>query len=368
MIWLVFALLTGAAVMAVLAPLAFRGASQDETAGDVAFFEAQLAEIARESAEGRLAADEAEAAKTEAARRLLRARDKQSGAAQPSRRRALIAAIGAIALMPAVALTLYWRFGHADMPDFPLQARLDARPEQPDLAGAVARIESHLREHPNDGRGFEVVAPYYLRAGRAEDALHAYSEALRLLGATPQRYATLGEARVIAEKGEVTPAARADFEAATRLDPKLPIARYYLGLAAAQNQDVAAATEIWSKLLAEAPPGAPWADVVRRALGALAGGPVTAPQASAQGQAIAALPEGERQGAIRAMVERLAARLKDQGGGTEDWLKLMRAFSVLGEAEKARETLLSARKALAADGEAVKRLDAAARELNITAN
>ncbi len=69
MIWLVFAFLTGVAVMAVLAPLAMRGGSKDASAADIAFFEEQIAEIERERAEGELEAAEAEAAKTEAARR-----------------------------------------------------------------------------------------------------------------------------------------------------------------------------------------------------------------------------------------------------------------------------------------------------------
>jgi len=364
MIWLVFALLTGAAVMAVLAPLAFRNPSPDEAAGDVAFFEAQIAEIAREKTEGRLAADEAEAAKAEAARRLLRAQEKpDAGAKAPSRRRAVAVAIAAIALIPALSLALYWRLGHVDLPDLPLEARLQTRPDQLDLAGAVARIETHLREHPDDGRGFEVIAPYYMRAGRMDDGVHAFSEALRLLGPTATRHAALGEARAAAAGGEVTPAARADFDAALALEPKLPIARYFLGLGAAQTGEAERAADIWNGLLADAPPGAPWAELVRRQLDALK----AEPQASAQGAAIAAMPQGARQDAIRTMVARLAARLTEKGGGVDDWLKLIRAYSVLADADNARATVTAARKALASNNDSIQRIEALARELNIVA-
>ena len=51
-----------------------------------------------------------------------------------------------------------------------------------DLAAAIAKIEAHLAQHPDDGRGYEVLAPVYLRIGRANDAVRAASEALRLLG------------------------------------------------------------------------------------------------------------------------------------------------------------------------------------------
>ena len=127
MIWLIFALLTGAAVMAVLAPLAMRNGAQDESAADVAFFEEQIAEIEREREEGRLDAADAGAAKTEAARRLLRAEAAPKARVVSSRKLALAAALAAIVVIPAVALMLYARLGHSDMPDMPLTARLELR-------------------------------------------------------------------------------------------------------------------------------------------------------------------------------------------------------------------------------------------------
>ena len=129
-----------------------------------------------------------------------------------------------------------------------------ARSAAPDLARAVARIEAHLAEHPDDGRGFEVIAPYYLRAGRYEEAIHAREEALRLLGETPERHDDLGEAFVVAAQGRVTGEAENHFEAAARLAPGDLMAAYYLGLAAAQQGRAAKAREIWWRLLADAPP------------------------------------------------------------------------------------------------------------------
>ncbi len=103
-------------------------------------------------------------------------------------------------LIPAVSLTLYFAHRACRYARHAAEARLEAAPDRLDLAGAVARIEQHLREHSDDGRGFEVVAPFYLGAGRMEDAVHAYCEALRLFGPTAARHAALGEARTIARK------------------------------------------------------------------------------------------------------------------------------------------------------------------------
>ena len=378
MIYLVFALLTGGAVMAVLAPLGFGGGATQRGSPDADFFKEQIAEIEREVVAGRLDPDEAEATKTEAARRLLRAHEagEAAGDAAPSHQRALIAALAALVLVPAIALGLYFRIGNVALPDMPLDARLAAPPQPTDLAGAVARVEAHLREHPDDGRGFEVVAPYYLRSGRMEDAIHAYGEALRLLGPTALRHAALGEARVFATQGRVGKDAEHDFEQALTLEPKLAIARYYLGVAAEQNNDRDKAIAIWDALLADAPAGAPYIKVVRAKLGALRGvspppqASAPAPETaqgpdSAQGKAIAAMPQGDQQAMIRTMVERLASRLAARGDDVEGWLKLLRAYSVLGEQGKAAQALADARKAMAGRPAELSRIDALARDLNI---
>jgi len=369
MIWLIFALLTGAAVMAVLAPLAMRGQAENESAADVAFFEEQIVEIERERAEGRLDAADAEAAKTEAARRLLRAEAAPKSRVVASRKLALAAALAAIVAIPAIALTLYARLGNSDMPDMPLTARLESAPDRQDLAGAVARIEQHLREHPEDGRGYEVIAPYLLRTGRGEEAVRAYSEALRLLGATAARHAALGEARVVLAQGVVTPEARKDFEAALALDPAAPEARYYLGVAAAQAGDKDKAIEIFSKMIADAPADAAYLKAVNAQL-AILRGEASAPAvasgpSSEQGKAIAAMPADQRQAMIRSMVDRLASRLETKGDDVEGWLKLIRAYSVLAETEKAKQAVTDARKALASKQGDVARIEALAKELNI---
>ncbi|MEF3367785.1 c-type cytochrome biogenesis protein CcmI [Methylocystis sp. 9N] len=369
MIWLLFALLTGVAVMAVLAPLARRGEAKDARAADVAFFTEQMAEIARERAEGLLDGAEAEAAKTEAARRLLRAQAAPGAAASRSRKAALIAALVAILAIPAISVPLYLRLGHSELPDMPLTARLDSAPARNDLAGAVARIEQHLREHPEDGRGYEVIAPYLLRTGRGEDAIRAYGEALRLLGATAQRHAALGEARVVIARGAVTAEAKKDFEAAQALDPTLPIALYYLGLAAAQAGEKDKAIEIFTKLEAEAPPDAAYLKIVKARLAELRGEaeaqPIARAPSSDQGKAIAALPAQERETAIRGMVERLASKLEANGDDVEGWLRLIRAYAVLAESEKAKKAVSDAKAALADRPAEVARVEALAKQVGI---
>ena len=68
---------------------------------------------------------------------------------------------------------------------------------------------------------------------------------------------------------------------------------------------------------------------------------------------------------IRGMVERLATRLAQNGGDAQEWQRLIRAYSVLHEPDKARDALAAARKALAADAQAGRELDALAQELGL---
>lgn len=373
MIWLIFALLTGVTVLSVLWPLARTPRGLSRSAIDVAFYKAQLAEIDRDAAEGLVAAGDAEGAKTEAARRLLAVAD--ASGQQPSvaaGKSVRFAAIAALFFVPALALGLYGLIGHPDLPDLPLSARLQEPPASADLLAAIAKIEAHLAQNPDDGRGHEVLAPVYMRLRRYDDAVKAYAAALRLLGETPERRSFYGEALVAAANGEVTPAAKAVFEAATAQNPALPRPRFYLGLAAVQKGDEAAAKDIWTKLLAEAPADAPWAPSLRQQLAALTGASeagLAAPKGPAANPALAAKIEAmsgtDQASAIHGMVDRLAARLAQNGQDVEGWLRLVRAYAVLHETDKARSALTEAKRNLAGDATAKGRIDALARELGL---
>jgi cytochrome c-type biogenesis protein CcmH len=360
MLWAIFALLTGVAVLAILWPLARRPKTCAPAALDVAFYEAQIAEIDADAEAGRIAPADVETARAEAARRLMAAAEKKRDTLPAvSRRNVRIAAIATVIFIPAMVLLLYGRIGHPDWPDLPLEARLKASPERMDLAAAIAKIEAHLANNPEDGRGFEVLASAYLRMGRAEDAIHASETALRLLGESPERRAFHGETLVYAAGGVVTPEARRCFEKALEKDRSLPKALFFLGLAAEQEGDKPRALDYWHKLLAQSPEDAPWTPVLRARIAALEENP------DARAAAIAALPSSEQELAIKSMVDSLAARLAKDGHDIEGWLRLVRAYKVLNEPEKARSALRDARQSFGQNEAAMVRLDALARELGL---
>src|ERR1700734_829722 len=107
MIWVAFALLTGVAVFSVLWPLARRPRSVAARDADVAFYKAQIAEIARDKERGLIGPADAPLAEAEAARRLLVASEKDVGEAAGSRSNVRLAAVAVIVFIPALTLALY---------------------------------------------------------------------------------------------------------------------------------------------------------------------------------------------------------------------------------------------------------------------
>jgi cytochrome c-type biogenesis protein CcmH len=385
LLWIIFAVMTAAAIVAVLWPLG-RGRTAGGGGSDVAVYKDQLQEIDRDRAAGLIGEAEAEAARIEVSRRLLAAAPASEAAAKtvaakPNRFRRSAAVFAAIFILALVPLSLYLALGSPQLPGAPAYARV-APPGRQSIEDLVARVEDHLTNVPNDGAGWEVLAPVYLRLGRFSDAVEARKKALALLGDSAARQADLGEAIAAAANGVVTAEAKAAFDRALALDPRDAKARYFEGLAAEQDGKLDEAATIWRALLADAAPRAPWVALVRQSLARVSAPPVAqagsqqrpqggnpagnpaedqaGPQAGPSSDDIAAaanLSEDQRRDMIRGMVLRLSGRLHENGADVEGWLRLVRAYVVLGDPDKARGAADDARRALSGAPDAVKRID-----------
>jgi cytochrome c-type biogenesis protein CcmH len=356
MIWIVFALLTGAAVLSALWPLSRPAPEYSGDSADVSFYRAQIAEIDAERARGAIDPDQAEAAKAQAGRRLLGAAPQETSASSPFNRK-LAAALALIAI-PLVSLGLYLKVGNPDQPDMPLEARLNAAPIQGDFMVAVAKMEAHIAAHPEDGKAQELMAPVWLRMGNFEKAVLARQEALRLLGETAERRIRLAEAMAAANNGDFPPQAQEHIDRAFALDPKSAEVRYFVGAAAAQKGEFEKASAIWKALAADLPEGSPPRQALDEQIAEIDGkGPVAAK--------VAQQPPDAQSQTIRSMVDGLAARLAEKGGTVDDWGRLIRSYKVLNEEGKAKAALGDARKALAQDAQALAKIDAQAKELGL---
>ena len=68
---------------------------------------------------------------------------------------------------------------------------------------------------------------------------------------------------------------------------------------------------------------------------------------------------------ISGMVDRLATRLKQDGGDVEGWLRLVRAYMVMGDRDKTRSALTDARQAVASDAERLRQLNEGLKNLGL---
>lgn len=276
MVWICAALILGVSLFALLrAMLRPHGEAGIAGDADIEFYHSQIAEIKRQAQAGLLGPDEEQAASAEAGRRLMAAKSKQelrSGSASDTRR-LRFASVVLLLVVPAVALPVYAKLGSPDLPDLALASREKPRPPDPaerQIASLIARIELRLKENPDDARGLSLIAPLYLRMGRAAEAVGALTRLIEVAGSSADRQADLGEALVARADGVVTPEAKAAFETALSSEPKLQKAQFYLGRAAVQSGDVAKAKTIFTTLLDEVEPG-PIHSLIEKEIAGLSG-------------------------------------------------------------------------------------------------
>lgn len=348
-LWLILALMTTAALAAIALPFAF-GSDVVQGGSDIAVYKDQLTEIDRDLEAGLIETGEAGAARTEVSRRLLQAADTihtppligKNLSKNPRMRRLATFAI-ALCLLPVLAGSLYLRLGSpAAVSAVSVADRTGADSDDAVVEAMVAQVEDYLKQVPGDGRGWETLAPVYMRMGRYDDAIRAWQNTIASLGDNADREENLGESLVAAANGVVTKEASRAFDRARSIDPDNVAARFYAGLAAKQDGRRDEAARIWRDLIAASPRDAEWVDTVRDALARL-------DEPSAAAADIAQAPAEQQVAMIKTMVESLAARLKTDGRDPDGWLRLARSYNVLGDRDKANAAVADARNALAQD-------------------
>jgi cytochrome c-type biogenesis protein CcmH len=390
MFWILAGAMAALLVLALAWPLLrARGAAPAAADYDRAVYRDQLAELEQDAKRGLLGEAEAEAARREIQRRLLQTETPAviAGGSKPWLCR--LALVLVVALPPALGLGLYLRLG---TPDLPLAGRDPGGPAE--VALLTGRLEARVADNPDDLEARLVLAQVYERSGSYAQAAAHYREAIALVGrqgpVPGPLHAALGETLVAAEGGRVGREARLAFAAAIEADPGNSRARYYAGLAMAQDGRREEAIDVWQSLAEDSPPGSPWLGLLQEQIARAARelgieppaiarpqepgseAPAGAPRGPTAGDVEAAqimTPE-ERQVFIRSMVGQLAARLEAEPADPDGWLRLARSYIVLGEVDKAREALASAEGQIAALPEAAperaglaQRLEALRREL-----
>jgi cytochrome c-type biogenesis protein CcmH len=353
--WVAAGVLSAAAAGLIMVRAA-KAASPGEAADPTpVLYRRQLAEIDDLADRGLMGDAERQSAYAEAGRRLLAAADAapQAWRAEPGARRGVLAAA---TLAPALALGVYLVIGSPGVADMPFSKRMGdwmaANPatlDPPELAAVLKKLTA---ERPNDPEGFRYLALAEGASQNPAEAVRALRHALALAPQRPDLWEMLGEALVVENGGELTDEAKDAFRRTVALDPKAVVARFQLARAQVEAGDKAGGLAQWRSLLADLPAADPRREALSQAIAEQAGGgPAARPGPDfSKGQL----------NAIRGMVEGLAQRLKTSPDDPQGWVRLVRAYSVLGESAKRDAALKAARARYAGHPDVLRALDAAA--------
>lgn len=376
------------------------GSDRDDAAQDLGIYRKQLDEVDRDRARGTIPEDEADRLRAEIARRLIAA-DTRSGVAQttqePARvRPALIVALGIVLI--ALPLGLYASLGAPGYPDLGLQdriaqsnERMTTRPDQaeaeasvpagalgptdappPDFEELITQLRQAVAARPDDLQGQQLLARNEAALGNYTDAYAAQEKVLSLKGdeAGPDDYFAYADMLILAAGGYVSPEAEAALRAALARNPQHAPSMYYLGLMMRQNGRPDVTFRLWDRLLRAGPEDAPWIAPIRAQIDQVAfmagvqydqprptetlAGPTAEDMANAQD-----MSDADRQEMIQGMVARLSDRLATQGGNPAEWARLIRAYGVLGDPERARVIAREARQVFASSPDGLAEIAAA---------
>lgn len=348
--WTLAALTAAAAGLLILRG-ASRGARRAGAEGDAALeaLRRQYAEIDGLAERGLLDASERAAARAEAGRRLLAEADR---AKAPWTAAGARGAVAAAVLAGLGALGLYLWLGSPALPDRPFAARLAAwraaDPASLPPAELAAVLGALVKERPRDPQAYDYLGQTLMASQQPAQAVQAFAKAAALAPQRADLQIKLGMALWTQGEGPTAPA-QAAFRRALAIDPGNVDARVLLAEADIRQGRTAEGKAALQAVIDSLPAGDERRAAVQGALADAFGAPQV-PQ-DAQGQAAM----------IRGMVDGLAARLKDQPDDPEGWARLVRAYKVLGEADKQAQALATARKLYAGRPEVLAPIEAAAR-------
>lgn len=374
-LWIAIALLTIIAVAIVAVPLIRERRGVGDAEHQAAVYEDQLAEVERDLSRGLVSAKEAASVRVEINRRVSQLKDELADGADPGSFQFRSVSLVLIALsLPVGALATYASLGSPNLPDAPYaerpvatqtatarapsgssgaapQAAAATSPEDEQaMQQLIDGLGKRLEANPKDLDGWLLLARSYFQIRRFDQAADAFRKAFALAPKRADIAAAFGEMQVIRDRGQFSDGARKTFAAALALNPTEERSLFYTGMDLAQQGKHREALQSWVDLKAVSQPGAPWLAPLdaRMAASAKAGGidvstlkPRVEPLASGPSQAdieaAQQMSPEERLKLVRSMVRGLAARLEANPNNPQGWQRLIRAYRVLGQEEKARD-------------------------------
>ncbi len=363
---------------------------------EIDFLAGQIRKTYSDVSSGLLDERDAENARIEISRRLLKVGRENASATRESRppkaATALLAILVGLVLVPG-AIYLHWLAGAPGIPDMPLKARLanaeaarvnrltqanflvenslnepDVSDFNPSYLELINRLRAAVVENPGNARGLELLVQHESALGRYSSAADAQAQIINLKDAlaSADDYASLAELLVYAAGGYVSPEAEDLFAHAISIDSLNATALYYTGLMYAQTGRPDRAFHIWYEILesdsADANP-----ELVKRiqnqiaAVAQLAGLDFLPPLTEFAEPDAATLTDDEQAILALGMVNGLEERLHNGDGPAAEWALLIKSLGVLGEFGRARDAWTKAKKLFSDNIEALRLIEIEAR-------
>lgn len=257
--------------------------------------------------------------------------------------------------------------------------------EAADAPPSIEALEAATRATPKDARAWAELGMARYNRDEYAEAATAFEHATALAPERSNLWSLLGETRIYASEHDPMPSAAVEaFQRALSIDPKDPVARYFMAVRKDLANDHQGAITDLLGVLRDTPPGAVSESDLRRTIQQIGQinhidvskrlAAIQQPAAPAPAQAAlpgptqdqirdaARLSPSDQESMARGMVDRLDARLKTNGRDVPGWIMLMRSRMNLGEPAKASAAFKAA---VAANPEAKDQLEAEARSLGV---
>jgi cytochrome c-type biogenesis protein CcmH len=359
-LWIAAALISGAlAVLIVQRSVRAVTAPRSDNPA-LAVYRRQMAELDELAERGVLADAERRSVRAETGRRLLAAADRAEAPLKNAKPAQILLAA---ACVPLAALLAYVALGAPNYADQPFKSRLaEWRAADPSTLAApqmAAILRVIAAQRPSDPEPLRQLAIAEFASRQPTEAVQALHKAIALAPRRADLWELLGQALSAQNGGEADADAQDAFRHLLAIDPTDVNARYYLARAKIAAGDAAGGLADWRALQAS-----------------LAAGDRRGPELAQQIQQVAAtgkLPAAAQDQdqavgppQIQAMVDGLAARLKANPDDPAGWVRLVRAYAVLGETDRRDAALAAARRRYAGRPDVLAQLNAAQSTANVS--
>jgi len=254
--------------------------------------------------------------------------------------------------LPILALGLYLQLGMPAAIDRVASAAANPHGGDEQIKQMIDSLVIKLKNNPDNPSGWAMLGRSYKAMGRFEEAKQAFEKAGPFISGNPDLLVDHAELLGILAGNNLTGKPQEMIEAALRLNPELPMGLMMAGVASYQTGNYANAVTRWEKLLTLVPAGSQDAEQVqanitdaRAKAGMPAGESNLLPPVPADAAA------GMTPEKINQMVDRLAARLKENPDDLAGWARLARAYRVQGRLDEAANAYAKTGKLLDTDAD-----------------